>query len=118
MKILALIDNKITTYVDNIKNLSDTPSDDGLTAQELKGYFDGRTDKEVKEKLNSLIDALIAYGVEKLVASIDIQKLNIFAWEMTTYWKYLLTVWHGWRQDHQAMLFMIKMEMQLRSAAA
>lgn len=50
-------DCKITTYADNVKTLSNYPSDDGITAEQLKALFDGRTDKEVKTKHNAIVDA-------------------------------------------------------------
>ena len=56
---MSLEQYKITTYEDNVKDLPDYPSDAGITAKMLKEIFDGRTDKEVKEKVNALIDELI-----------------------------------------------------------
>lgn len=55
---MALSDRKITTYQKNIVDLSDTPNDDGMSADELKAFFDGRTDEEVKASFNGLIDDL------------------------------------------------------------
>lgn len=57
---MALNDKKITSYTDNVKSLSDYPSDDGITAAQLKAIFDGRTDKEVKSAINGIIDELTA----------------------------------------------------------
>jgi hypothetical protein len=57
---MALVDNKITTYAKSIANLSDTPNSDGLTASQLKAFFDGRTNEEVKTSINGIIDALSA----------------------------------------------------------
>ena len=53
---MSLDNLKITTYEDNVASLPDYPSDAGITAKELKAVFDGRGDKEIKEKFNSLID--------------------------------------------------------------
>lgn len=53
-------DRKITTYQDNIASLSNRPSEDGLTPAQLKALFDGRTDKEVKDAINNIIDDLSA----------------------------------------------------------
>lgn len=50
---------KITTYQDSVSALPDYPSDAGITAAQLKAVFDGRTDKEIKQKFNALIDELI-----------------------------------------------------------
>lgn len=57
---MALDSKKITSYTDNVKSLSDYPSDDGITAAQLKAIFDGRTDKEVKSAINGIIDELTA----------------------------------------------------------
>lgn len=53
-----LTNRKITTYADNIKDMSDTPSSDGITAPYLKAKFDGRTDKEIKDAINGIVDDL------------------------------------------------------------
>ena len=64
---MALTDKKISTYTDNVKSLSDYPSDDGVTAAQLKAIFDGRTDKEVKNAVNGIIDELTATtGAEQI----------------------------------------------------
>ncbi len=55
---MSFVDKKITGYKDSVSSLSDYPSDDGVTAAQLKAIFDSRTDNEVKEKFNALIDAL------------------------------------------------------------
>ena len=57
---MALNSRKITTYIDNVKDLSNRPSENGLTAEALKAFFDGRGDKELKSAINGLIDDLIA----------------------------------------------------------
>lgn len=49
---------KITDYKDSVSALPDYPSDAGYTAAQLKAVFDGRTDKEIKEKFNALLDEL------------------------------------------------------------
>ena len=56
---MSLENHKITTYQDNVKDLPDYPSDAGITAKQLKDIFDSRTDKEIKEKFNALIDELV-----------------------------------------------------------
>jgi hypothetical protein len=56
---MSLENLKITTYQDNVKDLPDYPSDAGITAERLKAMFDGRTDKEIKEKFNALVDELV-----------------------------------------------------------
>ncbi len=57
---MALNEKKITSYETSVASLSDYPSDDGITAAQLKAIFDGRTDKEVKTSLNGVIDELTA----------------------------------------------------------
>ncbi len=55
---MSLDNHKITTYEDNVADLPDYPSDAGYTAKQIKEIFDGRGDKEIKEKFNALIDEL------------------------------------------------------------
>lgn len=55
---MPISESKITIYQDSIKDLPDRPSEAGISAERLKALFDSRTDNEVKEKLNELIDAL------------------------------------------------------------
>jgi hypothetical protein len=56
---MSFKDLKITTYQDSVSALPDYPSDAGITAAQLKAVFDGRTDKEIKQKFNALIDEII-----------------------------------------------------------
>lgn len=57
---MSLRDLKITSYQDSVSALPDYPSDAGITAAQLKAVFDGRTDKEIKQKFNALIDEIVA----------------------------------------------------------
>ena len=57
---MSFNDLKITSYQDSVSALPDYPSDAGITAAQLKAVFDGRTDKEIKQKVNALIDELVA----------------------------------------------------------
>ncbi|MEG2571201.1 MAG: hypothetical protein RSA70_07180, partial [Clostridia bacterium] len=57
---MGLNEQKINAYADNVKSLSNYPSDDGITADKLKAIFDGRGDKEIKTSINGIIDALKA----------------------------------------------------------
>lgn len=57
---MAITSRKITTYAKNIVDLSDQPNKDGLTAAQLKAFFDGRTDEEVKTSINGIVDDLVA----------------------------------------------------------
>ena len=53
---MALDNLKITSYEDGVSELPDNPSDAGISAQALKAVFDARTDKEIKEKHNALVE--------------------------------------------------------------
>ena len=55
---MSLEEKKIKTYADNISDLSDYPSEDGISAEELKAMFDGRGDKEIKNSINGIITEL------------------------------------------------------------
>jgi hypothetical protein len=54
---MAILSRKITTYTQNIKDLADTPA---LTAAQLKAFFDGRGDNELKASINGIVDDLLA----------------------------------------------------------
>ena len=49
---------KISAYEDGVSNLPDYPSDEGYTAAQLKAVFDARSNNEIKEKHNALVDAV------------------------------------------------------------
>ena len=49
---------RLTVYENNVADLPDRPSSAGMSAQALKAWFDGRTDKEVKEAVNGIIALL------------------------------------------------------------
>ena len=53
---MALDNLKITSYKDGVVNLPNNPSDQGYTAEDLKKVFDSRSDNEIKEKHNALVD--------------------------------------------------------------
>ena len=57
---MGILTRKISTYTANIKDLSDSPNKDGVTAAQLKALFDGRTDTEVKNAINGVIDDLLS----------------------------------------------------------
>jgi hypothetical protein len=54
---MAILSRKITTYTQNVKDLADTPA---LTATQLKAFFDGRGDNELKDSINGIVDDLSA----------------------------------------------------------
>ena len=68
---MALSDKKITGYEVSIKNLSDTPSADGVSADQLKAMFDARTDDEVLEAVNGVIDELLDSGAAAQIGERD-----------------------------------------------
>lgn len=49
---------KIDTYASGVSDLPDYPSDEGYTAAQLKAVFDARSDNEIKNKHNALVDAV------------------------------------------------------------
>jgi hypothetical protein len=57
---MALTSRKITTYTDNVADLSDRPNEDGLTSEQLKAFFDSRGDNELKASINGIVDDLLA----------------------------------------------------------
>ena len=61
---MNLDETKISSYAENIKDLPNQPSAAGISAAALKAFFDGRTDKEVKDKHNLLVDKLKEGGIE------------------------------------------------------
>lgn len=65
---------KLDRYEDNIKDLPDRIQNQ---AQWLKEKFDGRTDKEVMSRHNSLIDLLMQYEVFRCVASDDVREMRV-----------------------------------------
>lgn len=57
---MELKDYLIDEYEYSVSALSDFPSDDDISADQLKAIFDGRTDNEVKDSINGIIGALSA----------------------------------------------------------
>ena len=55
---MSLENLKIKEYASGISQLPDYPSDAGYTAAGLKALFDARSDNEIKEKHNALVDAV------------------------------------------------------------
>lgn len=66
---MSLEEKKIKSYADNIKSLSDYPSEDGISACELKAMFDGRGDKEIKSSINGIIDELASHSAASQIGS-------------------------------------------------
>ena len=56
---MALNDYKITEYKKPISALPDVPGTAGYNATELKKYFDGKADEEIKTAINAIIDFLV-----------------------------------------------------------
>ena len=59
---MALSDKKITNYKDgvNVETLPDYPSAEGYSADTLKKIFYGRTNDEIKNAINGIIDELLS----------------------------------------------------------
>ncbi len=55
---------KIENYATSISDLPDCPSESGYTAEALKALFDARSDGEIKEKHNALVDAVTEKAAE------------------------------------------------------
>ena len=53
---MSIAKNKIEQYSTGVEQLADQPK---MTAAELKAIFDGRTNKEVKNAINGLVEALL-----------------------------------------------------------
>ena len=51
---------KILSYENGVSSLPDYPSDEGYDAEALKAVFDSRSNNEIKEKHNLLVDAVAA----------------------------------------------------------
>lgn len=73
---MSFQEHKITSYAVNIVSLPDKIEN---KAQWLKQQFDARTDSEVKEKHNSLIDALEALDLSGAVHSADVKAIRLNA---------------------------------------
>ncbi len=63
---MALADKKITKYKDNVdvsvSELPDCPSAEGYSAETLKKIFYGRTNEEIRNAINGIIDELTSEG--------------------------------------------------------
>ncbi len=61
---MALADYKLTSFSKPVSALSNNPSQDGVTAEELKAWFDSNTTNEVKRSVNGIIDHILAKDEE------------------------------------------------------
>ena len=57
---MSLQECKIESYKTGVSSLPDYPSDAGYTAAALKAVFDARSDGEIREKHNALVDEIVA----------------------------------------------------------
>lgn len=73
---MSLQEHKLTDYAVSIAGLPDKIEN---KAQWLKQQFDARTDSEVRDKHNSLIDALEAMKLDQTVRSGDVKALRLNA---------------------------------------
>lgn len=61
---MSLSNYKITTYKNPVAGLPDSPSNAGITAQELKEAFDANANNEIKKAINAIIDNLDSFEGE------------------------------------------------------
>ena len=79
---MGLNDVKISTYSKPVSALSNNPSQDGVTAEELKAWFDSNSNVEIKKAINALADFLIALTNNEEIKGIRINDDNVI--EVTT----------------------------------
>ena len=75
---MPLEDYKIGEFSYPVVDMDNQPSQAGLTAQQIKEWFDSNTN-EIKEKLNGLIDALSENGGGELIGSANIRAMRLNA---------------------------------------
>ena len=73
---MSLDDYKIGDFAEPVSAMGDNPSADGLTAAQIKAWFDSNSN-EIKTAFNSLIDALTADGGGELVKGVNIRYMRI-----------------------------------------
>ncbi len=57
---MSISNYRLSQFEKSIASLPDRPAEHGFSAQQLKELFDSRTDNEVKESINGIIDELAA----------------------------------------------------------
>lgn len=75
---MPLEDYKIGEFTYPVVDMDNQPSQAGLTAQQIKEWFDSNTN-EIKQKVNALIDALSADGGGELIGSANIRAIRLNA---------------------------------------
>ena len=70
-------DMKITTYSAGAASLPDNPSDSGMTPDQIKAALDSRSNREIKEKHNALVDAVANQAQALYTAKSDMGKHTI-----------------------------------------
>jgi hypothetical protein len=73
---MSLDDYKIGDFAEPVSAMGDNPSADGLTAAQIKAWFDSNSN-EIKTAFNALIDALTADGGGELVKGVNIRYMRI-----------------------------------------
>ena len=79
---MALKDYKIDKYAKPIAALPNVPGAAGITAAQLKEYFDGKANEEIKSAINALTDFLVALTNNEEIKGIRINADNVI--EVTT----------------------------------
>ncbi len=69
---MGLKDVKINAYSKPVSALSNNPSQDGVTAEELKAWFDANANGEIKTAINAIVDFLCSLTDEEKIKGIRI----------------------------------------------
>lgn len=75
---MELNDVKINVYSRPVSSLSNNPTQDGMTAEELKAWFDNNANDEIKTAINALIDFVTALTNGEEIKGIRINEDNAF----------------------------------------
>lgn len=79
---MSLKDVKISAYSKPVSALSNNPSQDGVTAEELKAWFDSNANNEIKSAINTIVDFLSDFTNGERIKGIRINSDNVI--EITT----------------------------------
>jgi len=74
---MALTDNKINTFTKPVSTMPDSPTQSGLTATQIKAWFDSNTVTECKTSINGIVDGLIARTGASEIGAQDITDVDI-----------------------------------------
>ena len=74
---MALTDNKINTFTKPVSTMPDSPTQSGLTATQIKAWFDSNTVTECKTSINGIVDGIIANTGASEIGAQDITDADI-----------------------------------------